>query len=125
MSIIILLVIIIKLETSPGFGFGINFVDPWLSLKDIIKLYYKELEVRVIEFDHLPEKDQRERGLLLFNEKFIPKKSGVNEQGSETSIRLEALKCQHLCILCHTIKTIERGKIREKREKYEIWNHKK
>jgi len=103
--------IVQKILTYEKFGERYALIDnEELLVKDIIKLYYKELEFRIIEFDHLPENDQRERGLLSPNEKFIPKKSCVSDQGSEASIRLESLKCQHLCILCHTIKTIEREK---------------
>lgn len=46
-----------------------------MYVKDIIKLFHDELEINIIELDHLPEKDQRERGLLLPNEIYVPKKS--------------------------------------------------
>lgn len=84
--------------------------DKEMYVKDIIKLYYDDLEVSIIDLDHLPEKDQRERGLLLPNEIYVPKKLNVSAASSKSSIKLESLKCQHLCILCHVKATIEREK---------------
>lgn len=84
--------------------------DKEMCVKDIIKFYNKELEINIIELDHLPEKDQRERGLLLSNEIYIPKKIDVSKIYGKSSAKLESLKCQHLCILCHVKETIEREK---------------
>jgi len=92
--------------------------DKEMHVKDIIKLYHDDLEVSIIELDHLPEKDQRERGLLLPNEIYVPKKKNICDIASKASIKLEALKCQHLCILCHLKKTIEREKGTNHRSSY-------
>jgi len=81
-----------------------------MSLKDIIKDYHDELEVGIIDLDHLPEKEQRERGLLLSDEIYVPKKKNVSAICGKASVKLESLKCQHLCILCHTKETMEREK---------------
>ena len=84
--------------------------DKEIHVKNIIKLYSDVLEFSIIEFDHLPEKDQRERGLLLPNEIYVPKKLNVSGIQGKASAKLESLKCQHLCILCHVKKTIGREK---------------
>lgn len=89
--------------------------DKEIRVKDIIKIFHDDLEVNIIELDHLPEKDQRERGLLLPNEIYTPKKSDVSSIIGKTSVKLESLKCQHLCILCHVKETIEREKGGNKR----------
>ena len=38
------------------------------------------------------------------------KKVTVNQYYSKASVKLESLKCQHLCILCHVKETIKREK---------------
>jgi hypothetical protein len=84
--------------------------DKEMHVKDIIKLYYDYLDVSIIELDHLPEKDQRERCLLLPDEIYVPKKENINRILGKASVKLEALKCQHLCMLCHVKETIKREK---------------
>lgn len=67
-------------------------------------------ELTIIEFDHLPEIDQRERGLLLQEEIYVPKSGLVGQMSTEKNMRLEAKKCQHLCSKCHVEETIKREK---------------
>ena len=62
----------------------------------------------VLVFDHLTEDEQRERGLLAFDEPYIPKVRGVAHMTSKVAKEREALKCQLLCVMCHMIETISR-----------------
>lgn len=74
----------------------------------IIEKYPHLLELRVLDFDHLTEKEQRERGLLKPEDKFVAKVRTVCRMRSESKMTLEALKCQLLCVECHIIETIGR-----------------
>jgi hypothetical protein len=80
------------------------------TCKDFINDYKHDLEILILQFDHLSENEQRERGLLLPEDKFIPKKNSVSQINNESAMRLEALKCQLICARCHIITTIEREK---------------
>ena len=110
--------------------FIINPIDPNLFLEikteiynDILHLKYEEeiyqaidfielnkdkLMLKILQFDHLTEQEQRDRGLLKPEDPFIPKKKGVSNMGSETSMRLEAKKCQLVCGKCHKKETERR-----------------
>lgn len=66
------------------------------------------LELRIIEFDHLTEEEQRKRGLLKENEKFIKKKRTVRNMLSVKGKINESKKCQHLCARCHLEETLQR-----------------
>jgi hypothetical protein len=76
--------------------------------ENFLKIDQKNLELRIIELDHLPEEDQRARGLLLPHEPYIPKVRNVSKMSSESAVKLESLKCQHLCMKCHLQETIDR-----------------
>ena len=67
------------------------------------------LELRIIDFDHLTEEEQRERGLLLPHEPYEPKIDSVGRLCSEIPMRKEAKKCQCICCKCHTIFTNTRS----------------
>jgi hypothetical protein len=75
---------------------------------DFIKYSDMELELDILQFDHLTEEEQRERGSLLSHEQYIPKKYDVSRARSEASMRLESLKCQLLCARCHVMETVRR-----------------
>lgn len=77
---------------------------------DILTFCSEELEFSVLEFDHLPEEEQRARGLLLPTDRYIPKTQNVANCYSESSIRLEAQKCQLVCTKCHILETMQREK---------------
>jgi hypothetical protein len=66
------------------------------------------LELDILEFDHLPENEQRAKGFLLPEETFIPKIRNVSKMSSEAAIRLEAAKCQLVCTRCHVEETVRR-----------------
>jgi len=79
----------------------------------------ENLQLTVLEYDHLTETEQRERGLLGKKEKFIPKLNEVANCKSETTIRAEAKKCQLICCECHKRVTAERI-IEERTTEYEL-----
>jgi len=81
---------------------------------DFIEKYKNNVAWEILQFDHLPEQEQRERGLLKHDEKFVPKKKSVVSLRCEEDMRLEVLKCQLVCARCHLIITI----IREKGKPY-------
>jgi len=89
-------------------GHRIKYNGETFDVEEFINEHINDLELAVIEFDHLTEEEQRERGLLGPNEKYIPKKNNVSELGSETAMRLEALKTQNVCMRCHLEETIFR-----------------
>jgi hypothetical protein len=84
--------------------------DKEMLVTDIIDLYYNNLELSILELDHLTEDEQRERGLLLEHEKYIPKKNMLSKISGKKSMETEILKCQMLCIFCHVEETIRREK---------------
>lgn len=96
------------------------------TTKNFLIEFKDKLEMNILHFDHLTEIEQRERGLLLPHEKYIPKKKIVAKCDSVTSRRLEALKCQLLCARCHVVATIQREKGRNhtglKLKKFEYAN---
>lgn len=92
-------------------GRHVDYMSQTYNVKDFLTNYKDLIELRVIDFDHLTEDEQRERKLLLPDEPYVPKhnwKKGVSKMGSENSMRLESNKCQILCIRCHIITTISR-----------------
>lgn len=66
------------------------------------------LELCVLQFDHLPEDEQRVRGILEDDEAYIPKRYNVSHPMSMSAKRLESLKCQLSCIMCHVKDTFRR-----------------
>ena len=77
--------------------------------EEFVVLFADQLELAVIELDHLPEQDQRARYMLLPGEDYVPKKKHVSGMTSKHAMRLEAAKCQHLCARCHVQVTDQRA----------------
>ena len=75
---------------------------------DFIQEYEDILEFRTMEFDHLTEAEQRERGIIGDGEEYIRKKNCVSAMQNEYSMRKESEITQQLCCKCHLIVTIER-----------------
>lgn len=78
------------------------------AVLDLLKIGRDMFELTIIEFDHLPEDEQRKRGMLMSNELFVPKRDCVSCLASEYDIRRESLKTQHLCSMCHVEESILR-----------------
>ena len=85
-----------------------DLLDKRYKVSDTIKYAREVIEVDILELDHLPEAEQRARGLLLPNEIYVPKNDQVSKLSSEPSMRLESHKCQLLCSRCHIKETIDR-----------------
>lgn len=75
---------------------------------DFMRHYSQSLEFRVIHLDHLPETEQRSRGLLGINDPFICKVKDVSQLHSYHCMKVESLKTQNLCVLCHLEETVAR-----------------
>lgn len=78
------------------------------EVKNFIKNFVDILELRIIEFDHLTEKEQRERNILSPDQPFEDKINCVYSMKSKEAMIAEAKKCQILCRKCHTKVTKER-----------------
>lgn len=78
------------------------------EVSEFIREHKNILELDILQLDHLPETEQRARGLLAPEEVYQPKKANVSKLSSEASMRLEARKCQLLCAECHLVETIMR-----------------
>lgn len=100
-----------RLETQEVDGIRyINYNGVFYVAGPFLERYKDLLELRILDFDHLTEQEQRDRGLLFPHEPFVPKKNVVSQIKSESAMRLEILKCQLLCIQCHLNVTISREK---------------
>lgn len=72
--------------------------------------FESEVELRILQFDHLTEEEQRSRGILQPKDIFVPKVSKVSGIRSKDSMLLESKKCQLVCMKCHLEETIRRHK---------------
>lgn len=79
------------------------------KVTDFFEKYNNLLETSILPFDHLPEDEQRKRGLLQENEVYIPKRYEISSAMSDTAKRLESKKCQLTCLECHMIETDDRS----------------
>jgi len=86
----------------------ISYMGMELSVKTCLVACKHLLEFDVIDMDHLTETEQRERGLLMPDEPYVPKTGGLSELYSEDLMRLEARKLQNLCVRCHVEETVRR-----------------
>ena len=78
------------------------------SVQKDFDLFKNNLATSIIEFDHLTEEEQRERGLIKPEDEYIPKSAVISDLTSFSAKYLELLKCQHLCSRCHVEETIRR-----------------
>lgn len=88
----------------------VKFEDKEYISADFIKSFNSQLELIILQFDHLTKEEQLERRMIQSSEEFFPKRCGVSECTSEFAMRLEAKKCQLICARCHKKETIRRGK---------------
>lgn len=89
-------------------GRKLTYNDKSYYVKDFLVSHKEILEIGILELDHLTETEQRERGILKEDDKYIPKKKIVAKLSSRSAMDLEARKCQLLCGKCHLLITIER-----------------
>lgn len=66
----------------------VNLDDTQYPSLEFINLFNDQLELNILHFDHLTEIEQRERGMLLPHEQFVPKKYCVSKASSDSSMRL-------------------------------------
>ncbi len=85
-----------------------TYKDEIYTSLELITILKNELELSILQFDHLTENEQRHMGSLLPGEIFIPKKKIVTKLTSNSARKLEALKCQLVCGKCHMLETIRR-----------------
>ena len=88
--------------------FYVTYKDREYTVENFLDEFEELLELRILEYDHLTEEEQRERGLLGENDIFVPKKDNLCHLAGEDSIRLETVKTQLIDSRCHTEETIRR-----------------
>ena len=93
---------------------GERFVDyegKTYSTKDFLIQFEDILELINIDFDHLSEEEQIERGIIGPEESGIKKKSNLGQIHSINGKKEEAKITQNLCCKCHLEVTNERDKV--------------
>ena len=94
---------------------GERFVDyegkTYLT-KDFLIQFEDILELLNIDFDHLTEEEQRERGIIGPEESGIKKKASMAQIHTKDLMDEEAKITQNLCCLCHLKVTIERDTVK-------------
>lgn len=80
----------------------LDYKNKTYLVKDFLDEFKNLLELRILDFDHLPENEQRE------GETYIPKKACVRSMHNEKDMRTEAKKCQLLDCKCHVKITVSR-----------------
>jgi hypothetical protein len=88
----------------------VNYEDVTYRSTDFLHQFRERLETRTIDFDHLPEEEQRARGILKPGDVYEEKKGKVFDMKNENEMRKEARKTQNICCKCHVFVTIEREK---------------
>jgi hypothetical protein len=88
----------------------VNYENKEMLSIEFLKNYKKLIELRVLQLDHLAEKELRERGLLQDGEIFEGKIDNVSRMSSKKAMLKEAKKCQLVCAKCHLRYTIGRRK---------------
>ena len=86
----------------------VDFEGKSYLTKDFLEMFEKDLELRTVDFDHLPEDEQRKRHIIKPDEAFIEKRGLVVDMPNEYEMRKEAIITQHLCCYCHVVVTVER-----------------
>lgn len=94
----------------------LKYENVYYDVIDFINQNKNLIAYNILQFDHLPEEDQRNRGLLKDDDPYIPKKNCVNAVGGPAAMKLEAEKTQLVDARCHLLETIKRqsGKIKGK-----------
>lgn len=103
---------VIRIESENN---HVTLNDVKYEVTEFVKLFKDKLELGILEFDHLPEDEQRRRGILKECDKYDPKYKNVTGITSIDAIRLEARKCQLVCSLCHLTETVSRKRTEKKK----------
>lgn len=98
----------IRVRVCPVEDGYVNFAGRRYEVHKFLDEFQDQIEMSVLEFDHLTEQEQRERGILLECDAFVPKIALVSNFGTVASMTREARKCQLLCCKCHLETTIRR-----------------
>lgn len=88
----------------------LKFEGNYIKFSDFIKSHYEEIEIDILEFDHLLKLEMINMGLLNSEERYEPKIKLVGNFKSEYKMRKESKKCQLLCGKCHISITMFRNK---------------
>jgi hypothetical protein len=91
--------------------------------KDFINKFSDLLEYRVLDLDHLTEKELRERGILKEGEEYLGKQGEVSMMKNEYDMRKEARVTQIACVECHVRVTISREGGRHHKYEEDKWNY--
>ena len=90
-------------EQENGLIKGTNIIA-----SEFIQANLSNIELRVLELDHLSEEEQRAKGVLKEGEKFVPKHCNVGSIANAERMRLEFAKTQLVCAKCHHLRTRKR-----------------
>ena len=105
-------------EVVPVLDGEIQYNGNTYSRKDFMRMS-ERMSLQVVEFDHLTEKEMRERGKLLPDENFEQKSFNVSRAFCREAFEKEAKKCQMVCGRCHVIATLERNGVQKRTILYE------
>ena len=86
----------------------IKYENVEYDVENFFRAHEKLLELRILEYDHLTEEEQRERGLLKEGDIFVPKMNDISQLTSDDAIEVEIRKVQLLCSRCHVEETKKR-----------------
>jgi hypothetical protein len=78
--------------------------------RDFLKTFEDFLELIGIDLDHLPEEEQRQRGIIGPNDPAILKTAEISHMTDEKKMREEAKITQNICCRCHVRVTVDRDK---------------
>lgn len=90
---------------------GVKFVEfsrEKYTPKEFILKYKEKIGHNLCDFDHLTEKEQRERGILKETEAYSPKKKNIGAFALKDDMIREIKKCQLVCCYCHILATMKR-----------------
>lgn len=86
----------------------IKYLGNKYESRSFIQIFWDEIEIRIMDFDHLPENEQLERGIIQAGESPYTKKKYIGQHKSEFDMRNEIKGCQLIDCICHTKITINR-----------------
>lgn len=88
----------------------VEYQDKMYEVSRFIVIFKELLEYRVLDFDHLPENELRERGILGPDDEYRGKKDVVTCLKNEFEMEEESEVCQQICCECHNVESMRREK---------------